>query len=416
MTRTSTRSTAPFLPRLRPGVVVGPPLVSGDKIVHFVKDPSTNWYYRIGEKESYLMQLMDGSHSLPEINRAYATRFGRALSHGSWQNLLTMLDKRQFLLHTTEEERLDALKTEAEARKKGENKQLWKRQWTLLNPDRILTALLPLVRFAFRRTFVLPALVAILLMEVFVLVQSRALLSDVSAIFRHQNIFLIYGLFLALSWSIAALHELAHGLACKHFGGSVHNMGISWRYLTFFPYCNVDDVMMFHNRFHRLYVFAAGGFVNFLVLLPFVLLWLFLPGASELHALSALMLLPFNIGTLLNFIPFVELDGYFMLNHALNMADLRQQAHSYSVNWLRRFVLRQRVPEIIKGKKYKVIYLTYGLLSFLFTGLFLIFASYSWYAYGRQWLGSTATLLILGAALVLIGVRWYRERRKRVVS
>ena len=58
-------------------------------------------------------------------------------------------------------------------------------------------------------------------------------------------------------------------------------------------------------------------------MLPFGLLWLLIPGDGVIKQFCALMFTVYNLGMLMNFIPFVELDGYYMLAHALNMPDLR---------------------------------------------------------------------------------------------
>ena len=59
-------------------------------------------------------------------------------------------------------------------------------------------------------------------------------------------------------WRQIALRELAHGLACKHFGGECHEIGLMFLVFTPCLYCNVSDAWMLPNRWHRIAISAAG--------------------------------------------------------------------------------------------------------------------------------------------------------------
>ena len=57
---------------------------------------------------------------------------------------------------------------------------------------------------------------------------------------------------------VKVLHEFGHALACKHFGGEVHEMG--FMLLVFSPclYCDVSDAWRFPSKWKRIAVSAAG--------------------------------------------------------------------------------------------------------------------------------------------------------------
>src|SRR6185436_10731524 len=69
---------------------------------------------------------------------------------------------------------------------------------------------------------------------------------------------------LALAWCIAMLvivaHEFAHGLTCKHFGGSVREIGFLLLYFQPAFYCNVSDAWLFPEKSKRLWVSFAGAY------------------------------------------------------------------------------------------------------------------------------------------------------------
>src|SRR5712691_1316877 len=84
-----------------------------------------------------------------------------------------------------------------------------------------------------------------------------------SRLFTQPQNFPIYVLLgLTLSFCTSILHELAHGFACKHFGGCVRALGIGLYYLQPVFYCDVSDAWLFPKRRQRLLTHAAGVLMN----------------------------------------------------------------------------------------------------------------------------------------------------------
>lgn len=265
----------------------------------------------------------------------------------------------------------------------------------------------------YRPFFVLPALLAFVILEVFVLLNGGAIFASLLESTTVNSIFPIAVLFFIVGGIFAAVHEIAHGLTCKRFGGSVYEMGIVWRYLSFFPYTNLDDVVLIHNRSHRVYVAFAGIFANLLMLLPVALLWRFVPTHSILRGFSALMLIGENIAILSNFTPFADLDGYYMLNYSLDMVDLRPQAYRFWLDNLRGIFFKRHQHRLATpGRRSTFIYLIYGFFSIIYTAIFLAFAVHFWFTTVKQWFGYSLIryLLPLGV-LLLILLLWARFKR-----
>ena len=392
-----------FYPRLRDEIVFGPPLRLGTHTVYHLKDRFSNWFYRVGTKEYFVFSRMDGTRSLRQIGEEYFAEFGRRLNDSSWGSLFSIIEKRQMLANTANMAKLEDWKQEANKKKREGGRGLLRRRFALLKPDRFLTQLLPWLAFLFHPFFVIPALLCIVTLEVFVGFHAHNILQDMIAGYR--NVWTIV-LFLGITWVVAFFHECAHGLACKRFGGAVSEIGILWRYLSFFPYCKIDDVLLFHNRWHRVYTSLAGVYINLLCILPFGVLWLLAPAHSLLLAVSSIMLFSFNISSFTNLIPFVELDGYFTLNHMLNMVDLRKESNLYWKRGALKVLLKKGEGNsgayTLRDRR---IYFIYGLLSLTFTALFLIGSLISWYFLGRYWLGDTITWAVLGLMIVIFLIR-----------
>ncbi|PKQ14296.1 MAG: hypothetical protein CVT68_12610, partial [Actinobacteria bacterium HGW-Actinobacteria-8] len=298
----------PLCPQLRTEIVFGPAETNGRTVIYHVKDRATDWFYRIGVREYFLLSRMDGSRTLEEIGDEYRAHFGRQLDARAWGDLFNLLEQRQMLAHSATPAGLAALREKLAERRGQENRNLLRRRFPIVKPDRFLGEALSWLGFALNPAFAWPAAIAIIAAELFIVLNWQAIGADAWAVGGHYGVFVALVLFL---WLYVAQHELAHGLACKYYGGSVSEMGLMWRYLTFVFYCKIEDVLLFHDRRHRLYTAFAGVFANLLLLPLLVLLWRFLPGGS-IRTFSALALILVNGTCLVNLFPFVELDGYYV--------------------------------------------------------------------------------------------------------
>jgi ABC-type multidrug transport system ATPase subunit len=131
-------------------------------------------------------------------------------------------------------------------------------------------------------------------------------------------------------WLSSGLHELAHGLVAKRFGGDATAIGMRWR-LPFFVYfyCKVEDVELFGPRRHRVATALAGVLANLVVTVPFFVVWLLLPAGDPTgDSIAAFLLI--SVGqVLINLLPLAPLDGYMVVCHALNMSRLASESNSY---------------------------------------------------------------------------------------
>ena len=196
---------------------------------HVIKDPISLSYFRLDERQWFVLNLMDGTRTLEDIQKAYE------LAHRPDRLPLEELEAFTALL-------VNGGLAHHESTLAGRllldqsNKQWWQAlQARLLgflsfkipvcNPDRWLTRLLPWVRFLFAPWFVVLGL-SVALMAVGMVVTHWA---DFLARLPDQREFfslhtLLY-LWLALGL-VKVLHELGHGLCCKAFGGEVHELGV----------------------------------------------------------------------------------------------------------------------------------------------------------------------------------------------
>ena len=126
------------------------------------------------------------------------------------------------------------------------------------------------------------------------------------------------------------LHESAHALTCKHFGRKVRSIGLVLYYgcPTFFT--DVTDSWML-SRNKRMAVAVAGVAANALVGGVCGVLIYFTD--SDLLCRFFLVGAVVNIlAVFFNLIPFLKLDGYYILSDYLDMPNLREKSISLAID------------------------------------------------------------------------------------
>lgn len=395
-------------PALREEVRLGPGLRSGGTVVHHVKDPATGWFYRVGPREHFIMARFDGRHSLAEIGEEYLAAFGRRLGQENWGQIFAMLGTRQ-LLAGADPAALARLKEAHAARSRSERSPMSRRA-ALFHPDAWCAAVARRLRWAFTPWFVVPALLAIVAVEGFVVTHLTRLGHDAHG---GAGLWLSLPAGLAGLWLIAALHESAHGVTCKHFGGSVPEIGIMWRFPMVAPYCKTDDVVLFPRRHARVFTAFAGVFVSLLAMLPVVAWWALSAGHPVSRGMAAGLLLFGSVTAWVNLVPMLQLDGYHMLAHALRAAELRTETLRYAALVLRRDPRRRAY-----GRADRWMYTIYGAVS----GVILV-GGYAalcvlWFTTLDPRTGPLVAAAIPAAVtLLILGFLAYaRRRRSRAVA
>ena len=122
------------------------------------------------------------------------------------------------------------------------------------------------------------------------------------------------------------LHELGHALACKHFGGEVHELG--FMLLVFAPclYCDVSDAWRLPSKWQRIAVSAAGMIVELVLAAVATIVWWYAqPGVVQLVALNVMIICTVNT-LLVNGNPLLRYDGYYILSDLMETPNLWQRS------------------------------------------------------------------------------------------
>ncbi|RMG45497.1 MAG: HlyD family efflux transporter periplasmic adaptor subunit [Acidobacteria bacterium] len=195
-------------------------------------------------------------------------------------------------------------------------------QIPLLDPDRWFGAVEPALRFVWTRGF---AVVYGLVLAAAGLVAVRHA-AEIGAAMPDLGRAGAAGALLVTLLALTAVHESAHGLTCKHYGGKVPELGILL-ILFFLPavYVDVSDAWLFRDRRRRALVGLAGPLWDLLAAALALLAWRLLPpGPAETAALTVVAASGFSF--LLNLNPLMRLDGYYVLSDLSGVPNLRIEA------------------------------------------------------------------------------------------
>ena len=134
----------------------------------------------------------------------------------------------------------------------------------------------------------------------------------------------------AATWIVLKIiHESAHVLACKKFGGKVGKGGILFLLLIPMPYVDVTSAWRFTNKHARMLVSAAGMLAEVFLAAVAAIVWSQTgPGALHFHAANVMVAA--SLHTLLfNANPLMRFDGYHILADWLEMPNLGNHGQQF---------------------------------------------------------------------------------------
>jgi len=313
-----------------------------------VKEPIGLNYFRFQEEEYAILKMLDGKISLQEIKERFEKEFApQKISFNDLQHFIGTLH-RSGLVITTAPEQGRQLKMRRDERKWKETVQLMSNilavRFKGIDPDRILTWMMPYTRWLFTTTafiFVLLLAGAALTLVAVQYDVFRSRLPSFQEFFGPSN-WLLLGAVLGIT---KVCHEFGHGLSCKRFGGECHEMGVMFLVMTPCLYCNVSDSWMLPNKWHRAAIGAAGMYVEvFLASIATFVWWFSEPGLLNHLALQVMFVS--SISTIVfNGNPLLRYDGYYILSDIMEVPNMRQKASSVLHRTMSKYCLGLELPD-----------------------------------------------------------------------
>lgn len=392
--------------KLRPDLVLVEQSYRGEQS-YIVKDPQSRKYFRFRPVEIMVMQTLDGEHTPAEAAAALAAE-GIKVSPAGVETFAAKLTGMGLCERTLGERsvlQMERLRAERRRRLrpamfKGDMLRL---RWSVGDPDKLFDRWLPRLRFFFTRTFLVIS-VALFAAYLLVLGLKWGEFSQALADLYTFNISL--GSF-AVLWLtgtvIIVIHELGHGLTCKYFGGQVHEIGAMLIYFEPAFFCNVNDAWTFPELRARLWVTAAGSWIQLVIAsIAAVVWWAATPGTIVSDVAFAAVLIGGITTVFMNANPLIPLDGYYALSDYLEVPNLRQRAFAH-LSWLvktRLFGLD--LPKPPADEREQRVFLIYGVLASAYIVFILTFFAAATYGWLSRWLGSLGVLIFLASLFLTL--------------
>lgn len=378
-------------PRLVAGLVITQQDVR-DQRWYLLSHPLTGRQLRVNALGYELVGRLDGRLSLQQIWDALVWRLGDDTP--TQHEVLAIVSSlgEAGMLHSEATPDLGAIFDAARRKRRG-SFSLLALKVPLLDPTALLDRLAPLGRVLVSGRVLLLWAVLVLWALVTAGMQWRPLSAYASQhLLQPSNLmwaWLLYPL-------IKAVHELAHGMAVRRWGGEVREMGVSLFLLMPVPYVDASAASAFPSRRQRMAVSATGIVVETALAAVALAVWLMAADGHLREAAFALMTIAGLSTVLVNANPLMRYDGYYFLSDALALPGLAGRAS----RWLRylgeRWLLgsRQAVAPPADGRERAWLTL-YGVAAPLYRAVFFIGLI--------GWIGSTYLLPAAALALWMAG-------------
>ncbi len=411
---------AALTPRLRPHVRVSRHRYRGQPW-YVLQDSVTARYHRFTPSAYFVIGLMDGRRKLDTIWEAANTEFGDDAP--TQDEVIQLLGQ----LHAGDVLQCEIPPDSMELFRRYEQDRLSKLKQRLISPlairiplfdpERMLQFLIPLVRPLFSWFgFIIWTLVVGVGIALVVSHWTDLTHNISDRVLNTDNLLLMW-----LSFPfIKLLHELGHALATKHWGGEVHEMGVSLLVLTPVPYVDASASSAFPDKRKRIFVAAAGMMVELFIATLALFVWLNVESGLVSAAMFNIMLIG-GVSTLFfNGNPLLRFDGYFMLADAIEIPNLGGRAQQYIGYLCQRYLFDvQSAESPVTADGERRWFVLYGVAAFIYriiiTFVIVLFVSTKFFIIGillAEWAVITQILFPLGKQLRFLFVSPKIRRRR----
>ena len=294
---------------------------SGNGIAYLVEDEVTGRFFRVGLPQYTFLTMLDGRRTVSTALMKTATLLREhAIDESESANLCKW---------AIESGLVESETGNSAARRHEQYENMQKQKMVsylnpmmmripLFNPDQYVTTIGRFVNF-----MVSPVGALIWIFATTYGFLKLAMNWDQFILNRVQSFGAMDFVWLGVTWVILKfIHELAHSLVCKKFGGRVHSCGILFLLMIPMPYVDVTSSWRFDNKWKRILTAAAGMLAEVFLAAIACYVWATSPpGPLQYHAGN--VIISATLHTLLfNINPLMRFDGYCMLCDWLEIPNL----------------------------------------------------------------------------------------------
>lgn len=330
------------------------------EVCYYFKCAEVHAFLKLGEKQLFVWEHMDGDHTVRDIMFAYRNKFGSMPIGAIWKTIGTFRSSKLIdepMTNVLERaNRLGGVKPEFNF-----FRFMMRSTYNLQNVDPKIEKAYRWGGWLFFKPFVWMPLVAIgvlgLLLAGYISFRGHPLSASFSDSGSPLLLIVAYLSFLPMLF----LHEMSHALAVKHFKREV--LGGGFMLIKTLPavYVDTTDMWMDRNKWHRVAVSLIGPATNLVLGGSLILIALGTPDRILAAFFYAIALNNF-FQTIFNLCPFIEFDGYYALMDALGETALRGKSFRFI-----RTELPKRWTKFYRFSRREWLYTIFGLCAGLYT-------------------------------------------------
>lgn len=266
----------------------------------------------------------------------------------------------------------------------------------LFDPTRLLDRVAPRLQFLFGGPALVLWAAAVALAAFACALEWPALRAAARGLDAPRSVLLLWLCYPPLK----ALHELAHALAVRRYGGAVHDSGITLFLFTPAPYVDASAASGFERRYQRIVVSAAGIMLELAVAALAAGIWLTVePGLVRDLAFVTLFICTVST-VLFNGNPLLRFDAYYVLCDALDLPNLAQRSNAWWAAALRRVLLGEAgMADVMFARGERKWLICYAPLSFAYRAALL--ATLVLWLGAQSWLAGAAVAVLFAGWLLL---------------
>lgn len=383
-------------PRLDPDLVVREDVQDGEPTVG-VLHRGTARFFRFTPGQWVLAQLFDGNRSYEEIALLFTSQTGVPTGTAEVQAFADSMNESDFWHKTAQEKNL-ALSEKLTARRSRRARtkiDFAHISFSAWDPDRYFDWLNRAIGdYVFSRWCVL-AVVLLFVFETALFIAKWDLLGPDTLMYFNfsRKSLLDLAQFWVLVLILGFIHETAHGLTCKHYGGQVHSMGFMLIYLSPAVYVDITEVWATASKIQRLAAIIAGIWIEMVLCGLAMVVWVNTRTGEWLHdfAYQLILLTGFAIA-LINLNPLIKLDGYYFFTELIEISDLKERSTSFLSGWVQSRILRLPVETPVVPRRRVALLVVYAILSGAYSYTLLFFAVRLCYNVAAHWMAEFALI------------------------
>lgn len=337
---------------------------SGGEVWYMVEDEVAGKFFQIGLPQYTLLSLLNGKRTVNDAMMKTATLLRQnALDEQEAANLCKWTIESGLV--ETELSSSTARRAEAFQRELVQKTVSWMNPMSLkiplFNPDALMATATRFFGWLVSPVGALIWLVVVMWGGFTFLTHASEFVSRRVSSFSANDIF-----WFAIAWLLLKLvHESAHGVVCKRFGGRVTSFGILFLLFIPLPFVDVTSSWRFANKWARILTSAAGMLVEVFIAAIACLVWAETnPGPLQYHAGN--LMVAATLHTLLfNANPLMKFDGYYMLSDWLEIPNLNDHGKKYVKSAFKRAYFGNKIQEPVENGWRSTAVKVYGFMAMI---------------------------------------------------